>query len=87
MKTIICIISFLSFSAFAQEYKAPQIQQLKWKGPTSQSYQNNESWDSNYGINDTEVPADKVETESQIRKPSSGDESSKPKFWDFKVVK
>jgi len=83
MKTIICLLTLISSTTFAQGYKAPEVQKLHWE-KTEQKTQQNNQWISDYQLKEQQKldPADNPE-----RKPSSGDESKKPKFWDFQVVK
>lgn len=84
MKTIICLFTLLSATAFAEGYKAPKVQKLHWQKTDKNAPQNSEQWVSDYQLQ--EQPGAKPSDNAE-RKPSSGDESKKPKFWDFQVVK
>ncbi|OIQ19072.1 MAG: hypothetical protein BM556_07240 [Bacteriovorax sp. MedPE-SWde] len=85
MKTIICLLTFLSFSTFAEEYKAPKVQRLHWEKVDKKTPQPKANpWVSDYQLKETGT----VENgDNPERKPSSGDETKKPKYWDFQVVK
>lgn len=84
MKTLICLLTLLSSTAFAESYKAPKVQKLHWQKADKKTPQNSEQWVSDYQLQ--EQPAGATSDNAE-RKPSSGDESKKPKFWDFQVVK
>ena len=88
MKITLLLSLLLSFSCFAEEYKAPKLKEIEWK-KEEKSVEKEKEWVSDYKIDENKDLKQKNEYLDQNapdRKPSSGDHK-KPKFWDFKSVK
>ncbi|EQC45578.1 hypothetical protein [Bacteriovorax sp. Seq25_V] len=88
MKKAAFLTLLISLSVCAETYEAPQMEKVEWKKPKVKVYKDN-TWATEYNFKEQKSPTDSDEFDSNSpeRKPSSGEEEAKPKFWDFKSVK
>ncbi len=88
MKKMILLTFLIGLTVSAETYEAPAMEKVEWKKPKVKVYKDN-TWATEYDFKDKKAPTDAedYDVNSPERKPSSGEEESKPKFWDFKSVK